>query len=135
MERLHLTEFASPQYFEKLRSLEGAADHANASQAPVAGPAAAAASQPSTFTLPLGNPRPPTGRRRRSNETVRSNDGKRRSLGLDLISFGKHRKPSFTTSMPAFRFKSSLVSKAQSPPSIEHDEFLYEEEPLKLPYV
>lgn len=125
MDPSHITEFASPRYFDKLRSLNDAADNANDPSATEGG--AGGASQSSTFTLPIRNPRPPGGRRRRSNDTDRSGDGKRRLLVVDATS-KNHRKPSFTSSIATFRFK---VSHRGPSLHAEHNECLFEEEPAK----
>ncbi len=139
MDPLHLTEFASPRYFDKLRSLNEAADNANGSPSAnananatdnVAGPVP---TPNSTLILPLGNPRPPAVRRRRSNDGVRPSDQKRRSLGHDLTPQKNQRRPSFTTSILHFRPKLPTTNKTS--PYVEHDEYIEEEEPAKEQYV
>lgn len=125
MDPSHITEFASPRYFDKLRSLHEAAERANDSQLfAAAGPAADPTSaHASTFTIPIGNPRPQTGRRRRSDDAVQSGDQKKRSLGHDSTPVRSQRRPSF--GIPNFRFKTA--SSQKSPPvHVEHDEFSFE---------
>lgn len=121
MDPSHITEFASPRYFDKLRSLNDVADNANNPQAADGAPGT---SQTSTFTLPIRNPRPPGGRRRRSDDTDRSGDGKRRLLVPDAKA---HRKPSFTSSITNFRFK---VSHKGHLPQAGLNEFIFEEGPV-----
>lgn len=114
------TEFASPKYFEKLRSQDGANDGNSAQPGP-------AQSQAATFTLPI---RPPAGRRRRSDDTARSGEQKRRLLGHDLTSLRTHSKPSFTSSITSFRLKVSAGNKG--PLSyLNQDDYVFEEEPVK----
>ncbi|OBT41961.1 hypothetical protein VE00_06682 [Pseudogymnoascus sp. WSF 3629] len=123
MDPSHITEFASPRYFEKLNSLHDAVDNASN---PQAGDGAAGTSQASTFSLPIRNPRPPGARRRRSGDTDRSGDGKRRLLVPEVTSKAS-RKPSFTSSITNFRFK---VSHKGSSHQVGH-EFIFEEGPVK----
>jgi hypothetical protein len=101
MDPSHITEFASPRYFDKLRSLNDVADNANVPQPDDAG---AASSQTSTFTLPIRNPPPPGTRRRRSDDTDRSGDGKRRLLVVPETA-KNNRKQSFTSSITHFKFR------------------------------
>lgn len=129
MDPSHITEFASPRYFDKLRSLAEAAENAAHND----GTATTTASQPATFTLPLGNPRPQPARRRRSDDTARSGDAKKRSLGHDLSSLRTQRRPSFALSIASFRNKVSLHHKSPSA-TVEHDEFIFAEEPAQEKY-
>lgn len=94
MEPLHITEFASPRYFDKLRSLNEATENANSN------PPAEASNGPShannTLTLPIRDlPRPLAQRRRRSDDNVRPSDQKRRVIGHDLAPPRTERRPSF----------------------------------------
>ncbi|OBT62131.1 hypothetical protein VE03_08295 [Pseudogymnoascus sp. 23342-1-I1] len=123
MDPSHITEFASPRYFEKLNSLHDAVENANN---PQAADGAAGTSQNSPFSLPIRNPRPPGARRRRSGDTDRSGDGKRRLLVPEIIPKAP-RKPSFTSSITNFRFK---VSHKGASHQVGH-EFIFEEGPVK----
>jgi hypothetical protein len=127
MDPLHITEFASPRYFDKLKTLAEAAENANVPQpapAPASGP-----SQTVPFSLPIGNPRPQPGRRRRSDDTVRSGDHKKRALGHDLTTL-RTRRPSFATSIASFRSKVATIHRTPST-FVEHEEFIFQEEPVK----
>jgi hypothetical protein len=137
MDPLHITEFASPRYFDKLKSLNEVADNANVPPPPLnAGPANA---QAGTFTLPIGNPRPQPARRRRSDDTARSQEAKKRSLGHDLSSLRVERRPSFALSIASFRNKVSLHHRPTATTTtthiqhsfVEHDEFIYIEEQVR----
>jgi hypothetical protein len=113
-----MTEFASPRYFDKLKSLNETTDNASTPTLPEAGPALSA-----TITLPLGNPRPPTGRRRRSDDNVRPSDQKRRSLGHDPTSLRAQRKPSLI-----FGFKKRYRKQKGLAPVSEPEGYISEEE-------
>lgn len=128
MEPLHITEFASPRYFDKLKTLAEAADNANAAQPPAVAPPSGP-SQTVPFTLPIGNPRPQPGRRRRSDDTVRSGDHKKRALGHDLTSLRTQRRPSFATSIASFRSK--IIHHKTPATYVEHDTFVFSEEPVQ----
>jgi hypothetical protein len=128
MDPLHITEFASPRYFDKLRSLNETADNANKSTPAEAG--SDLSQTATTITLPLGNPRPPTGRRRRSDDNVRPSDQKRRSLGHDLASLRTQRRPSLI--FAGFKSKISVRQKGFSP-FLEHYEGISEEDDGEQP--
>jgi hypothetical protein len=130
MDPLHITEFASPRYFDKLRSLNEAADNVNAQPA---GEAVQGSSQANTLTLPIRDvPRPPQ-RRRRSDDNVRASDQKRRTLGHDPETPWTHRRPSFA----GFGFVKSKISGGHKSltPHVDHDAFVFEEEPTRQAYV
>lgn len=121
MDPLHITEFASPRYFEKVNALNEAAA-ANAY-----GPVSASTEAPSgisqnnQITLPLGNPRP---RRRRSDDNSKPDDQKRERLELDPEPEKIHRRPSFGKFL-SFRSKPSLPLTAAPPlPILGHDRFM-----------
>jgi hypothetical protein len=129
MDPLHLTEFASERYFEKLRRLNDSNEIANS---PSSGPAAAAPAvaatatatatvtvpaeppllEGPTFTLPLG--------RQRSHDsdnaplTLRPSDQKKRSLGHDLTALRTQRRPTFSGSFGSLRSKVTVIHKAPS---------------------
>jgi hypothetical protein len=130
MDPLHITEFASPRYFDKLKQLNRdgeAADHAAASSSSTATatlPPLPAASAP-TFTLPLGR------QRSRDDEgpalVLRPSEQKKRSLGHDLTALRTQRRPSFTGSFGSLRSKVTIVHK--TPSIVEHHEWLHAEDP------
>ena len=129
MDPLHITEFASERYFEKLRRLnesnENAASSSSADPAtatPIAPPEPPLLEGP-TFTLPLG--------RARSNDNdtstlvLRPSEQKKRSLGHDLTALRTQRRPTFSGSFGSLRSKVTVTSKA--PTIIEHQEVLAED--------
>jgi hypothetical protein len=127
MDPLHLTEFASEKYFEKLKQLNERAENASSSSA---GPAAAATVPPlplqaPTFTLPLG--------RQRSHDSdaaplvLRPSDQKKRSLGHDLTALRTQRRPSFSGSFGSLRSKVTVIHKV--PSIVEHREDILAEDP------
>jgi hypothetical protein len=127
MDPLHITEFASPRYFDKLRSLNEAADNANAQPAREA---VHGSSQANTLTLPIRDlHRPLAQRRRRSDDNVRPSDQKRRTLGHAPESIRTHRRPSFA----GFGFVKSKISGGHKTSAlhVDHDCFVFEEEPTK----
>ncbi len=123
MDPSHITEFASPRYFDKLRHLP----HTEPSQSQDGAPNQVIAPTPppslitqqhSTFSLPF-HPRPHGGRRRRSDDAESSGDGPKRRFIIpgsgsadaakdvgSAAAIGR-RKPSFTSSisMASFKFK------------------------------
>jgi hypothetical protein len=133
MDPLHITEFASERYFEKLRRLNESNENASSS----AGPAAATvtvAPDPSllegpTFTLPLGR------QRSLDNDTaplaLRPSDQKKRSLGHDLTALRTQRRPNFSGSFGSLRSKVTVIHKA--PSVAEHHEDVLAEDPTAPP--
>jgi hypothetical protein len=131
MDPLHITEFASERYFEKLRRLNESNE--NASSAGAATAAAATTAVPTeppllegpTFTLPLGR------QRSLDNDTVplalRPSDQKKRSLGHDLTALRTQRRPTFSGSFGALRSKVTVTHKA--PSVVEHHEDVLAEDP------
>lgn len=122
MDPLHITEFASERYFSKLNQLDGNAQNAQTPSAP-----ATASSvphqhliQPSTFTLPLGNPR----QRELVDDALplRPSDQKKRSLGHDLTSLRTQRRPSFAGSFGRLTSKVNVIHK--TPSIVEHHEHI-----------
>ncbi|KAI9738539.1 MAG: hypothetical protein M1818_005436 [Claussenomyces sp. TS43310] len=130
MDPLHITEFASPRYFDKLKSLNEAPENTSGARISPGAPATTTTDHPpthtTTFTIPIGNPRPQTGRRRRSDDTVRSGDKKKRSLGHDPASQRSQRRPSFALSIATFRAKVAISQPKSSQAYVEHDEFSFE---------
>lgn len=128
MDPLHITEFASPRYFEKVKALNEAAAAAAAANAN--GPATASVDVPSgpsqnnQITLPLGNPRP---RRRRSDDNSRPDDQKREKLEHDSEPVKSHRRPSFGGFL-SFRSKISIPHKAPPLPFLDHQKYTSEAE-------
>jgi hypothetical protein len=129
MDPLHITEFASAKYFEKLKQLNERAENASSSS-PSAGPAAAATVPPlplqaPTFTLPLG--------RQRSHDNdaaplaLRPSEQKKRSLGHDLTALRTQRRPSFSGSFGSLRSKVTVIHKV--PSIVEHREDILAEDP------
>lgn len=128
MDPLHITEFASEKYFEKLKQLNERAENASSSSS--AGPAAAATVPPlplqaPTFTLPLG--------RQRSHDNdaaplaLRPSEQKKRSLGHDLTALRTQRRPSFSGSFGSLRSKVTVIHKV--PSIVEHREDILAEDP------
>lgn len=127
------TEFGSDEYFRKQRALEQAAN------------AAAAAAQnvspllnrehihtrPPTFTLAIGHPRPPTGKRRASQDAVKPSDQKIRSVGHDLSTTRNERRPNFSRPLAGLRSKVPAIQK----PFAGHYDDPLAEEPIKRRYV
>lgn len=127
MEPLHITEFASPRYFDKLRSLNEAAESANAQQPPepTDGPSQ---TQTSTLTLQIRDQRPLPQRRRRSDDNVRPSDQKRRTLGHDLTALRNQRRPSFGFA----NVRSKILGGHKGPSTyVDQDGYVYEEEPVR----
>lgn len=101
------TEFGSDEFFRKQRALEQAAAAHNASSSTTGEPSVA---RP-TFNLPLGQSRPPIGKRRASNDATKPSDQKLRSVGHDLSSTRNHRRPSFTKPLAGIRSKVPTLHK------------------------
>ncbi len=130
MDPLHITEFASERYFEKLRRLNESNENANSSSS---GPAAATTTVPAeppllegpTFTLPLGR------QRSHDNDTLplalRPSDQKKRSLGHDLTALRTQRRPTFSGSFGSLRSKVTVIHKA--PLVVGHYEDALAEDP------
>lgn len=128
MEPLHITEFASPRFFNKLNQSNEAQTSATEDSGTTATATTATTfehaqlphshtqqqSHLSAFSLPYRHNRP--GRRRRSNDTERSGDGpKRRNVQTEKEQFDKtNRKQSFTSSISLGIFK---IPKSNSSPS------------------
>lgn len=130
MDPLHITEFASPRYFSKLKQLNENAENAASSPASSA-PTPSVPEAPQslqapahTFTLPLG--------RQRSADSeislaLRPSEQKKRSLGHDLTALRTQRRPSFTGSFGRLRSHVNVVNK--SPSIVEHREEILAEDP------
>lgn len=103
------TEFGSDEFFRKQRALEQAAIAAaqNASPSTAGEPTVAR----STFILPLGHPRPPTGKRRASQDASKPNDLKVRSIGHELSSTRNERRPSFARPFAGIKSKVPTLHK------------------------
>lgn len=117
MDPLHITEFASARYFEKLNQLNEQAAQ-NAASSP--GPADAPNLPPNTFILPLGNPR-----QRLVDEEplpLRPSEQKKRSLGHDLTSLRTQRRPTFAGSFGRLTSKVNVIHK--TPTIVEHHEHI-----------
>ena len=131
MDPLHLTEFASERYFEKLRRLNDSNEIANS---PSSGPAAAATTTTTTTTTAAAPAEPPLLegrtltlplRRQRSHDsdnaplTLRPSDQKKRSLGHDLTALRTQRRPTFSGSFGSLRSKVTVIHKAT--PVVQED--------------
>jgi hypothetical protein len=133
MDPLHLTEFASERYFEKLRRLNDSNEIANP---PSSGPAAVAATATATVTVPAEPPllegptfTLPLGRQRSHDSdnaplTLRPSDQKKRSLGHDLTALRTQRRPTFSGSFGSLRSKVTVIHKA---PSVVQEDVLAED--------
>jgi len=128
MDPLHITEFASPRYFSKLKQLnENAENTASSSAAPASAlevPGLPPSLQAPTFTLPLG--------RQRSADSeislaLRPSEQKKRSLGHDLTALRTQRRPSFTGSFGRLRSQVNVIHK--SPSIVEHREEILAADP------
>jgi hypothetical protein len=136
MDPLHITEFASERYFEKLRRLNESNENANSpsGSAAAATPATVPAEPPllegPTFTLPLG--------RQRSHDSdsaplaLRPSDQKKRSLGHDLTALRTQRRPTFSGSFGSLRSKVTVIHKA---PSVVQEDVLAEDPTTPHMYV
>jgi hypothetical protein len=127
MEPLHITEFASPRYFDKLRSLNEAAENANAQQ-PAEATEGSSQTQTGTLTLQIRDQRPLPQRRRRSDDNVRPSDQKRRTLGHDLTGLRNQRRPSFGFAS----VRSKILGHKGSSTYVDHDGYVYDEEPARI---
>lgn len=129
MDPLHITEFASERYFDKLRRLNEQAEAS--SSAGAAGtsiaPELPAPLQAPTFTLPLGNPRQRHVDPEHAALALRPSDQKKRSLGHDLTALRTQRRPSFVGSFGALRSRVTTIHK--SPSIIEHHEEILAQDP------
>jgi len=128
MEPLHITEFASPRYFDKLKRInENAENAASTSAGPATEPAVPELPPPlqaPTFTLPLG--------RQRSADSeislaLRPSDQKKRSLGHDLTALRTQRRPTFAGSFGRLRSQVNVIHK--TPSIVEHREEILAEDP------
>lgn len=121
MDPLHITEFASERYFSKLKQLKSNEEHGGSSTQTAAAPNAPLqpTAQPSTFTLPLGNPRH---RYVEDEPSLKPSEQKKRSLGHDLTSLRTLRRPSFTGSFGRLSSKVNVVHK--TPTIVEHREHI-----------
>ena len=125
MDPLHLTEFASERYFSKLKQLDSNEESGSSSTQPAAAAnVPPSPSLPSTFTLPLGNPR----QRHAENEPpyLKPSEQKKRSLGHDLTSLRTQRRPSFSGSFGRLHSKVTVIHK--TPTIVEHREHILAEE-------
>ncbi len=123
MDPLHITEFASERYFEKLRRLNESNENAAASSSSPAATTTTVPAEPPllegpTFTLPLGR------QRSHDNDTaplaLRPSEQKKRSLGHDLTALRTQRRPTFSGSFGSLRSKVTVIHKA--PLSSAHNE-------------
>jgi len=135
MDPLHITEFASERYFQKIRQL-----NANAQTAPSssAGPSTEVETtlppvqQANTFVLPLGRSRtleeelPPL--------ALRPSEQKKRSLGHDLTGLRTQRRPIFSGSLGRLRSKVAVTQKTTSIAEV-HEEILAEDPTALHTYV
>jgi hypothetical protein len=133
MEPLHITEFASPRYFDKLRSLNEVAENASA-QPPTEPAEGPSQTQTSTLTLQIRDQRPlpqhplPQ-RRRRSDDNVKPSDQKRRILGHDLSALRNQRPSTFGFANVRSKI---LGGHKGSTTYVDHDGYMYDVEPAKL---
>jgi len=128
MDPLHITEFASPRFFDKLKQLNGTADSgsnggtAAGTAASTTGSTELAIVEGPTFTLPLGNPR-----QHSDSPILKVGDQRKRSLGHDLSSLRTQRRPSFSGSFGSLRSRVTVLHRT---PSIteRRDEVIVEEQ-------
>ncbi|KAG9246310.1 hypothetical protein BJ878DRAFT_533312 [Calycina marina] len=126
MDPLHITEFASDRYYNKLKQLNANAQNGTPSAAPAAETASTTQTEPQTYDLPLvlrqhsdlHEPIP-----------LRPSDQKKRSLGHDLTSLRTHRRPSFTGSLGSLRARYTTVHKTPAVPIlVENHEHIIAEQ-------
>jgi hypothetical protein len=147
MDPLHLTEFASERYFEKLRRLNDSNEIANSPSSGPAAAAAAAATATATTTTAAAPAEPPLLegrtltlplRRQRSHDsdnaplTLRPSDQKKRSLGHDLTALRTQRRPTFSGSFGSLRSKVTVIHKA---PAVVQEDVLAEDPTTPHMYV
>jgi len=136
MDPLHITEFASERYFQKIRQLN---ENAQNALPPSAGPSTEVDTtlpppqqQPNTFVLPLGRSRtleeelPPL--------ALRPSEQKKRSLGHDLTGLRTQRRPIFSGSLGRLRSKVAVTQKTTSIAEV-HEEILAEDPTALHTYV
>lgn len=107
MDPLHITEFASERYFEKLRQLNDSAEQTEDVAGAVAthSLSSAVSLHQHHFTLPLGQ-----SRQRHSNDEssyIKPSDQRKRTLGHDLTSLRSQRRPSLAGSLGNLRTRLS----------------------------
>lgn len=140
MEPLHITEFASQRYFDKLKRLnEGGETPASSSSTTTATTTTTTTPHTSvvvsspefsqlhqTFSLPLRN----NHQRHVDDEAplaLRPSEQKKRSLGHDLSALRTQRRPTFTGSFGSLRSKVTITHK--SPSIAEHHQQLLSHDP------
>jgi len=128
MDPLHITEFASERYFQKIRQLNENAQNAvlptSAGPSTDVDPSLPQMQQPNTFILPIGRSRtleeelPPL--------ALRPSEQKKRSLGHDLTGLRTQRRPIFSGSLGRLRSKVAVTQKTTSIAEV-HEEILAED--------
>ncbi|TVY20546.1 hypothetical protein LARI1_G001589, partial [Lachnellula arida] len=131
MDPLHITEFASPRYFTKLRQINENAENAENATSSTATPTPVlegsdppTSLQTPTFTLPLGR------QRSADNEiflALRPSKQNKRSLGHDLTTLRTTRRPSFAGSFGRLRSQVNVIHK--TPSIVEHHEEILAADP------
>ncbi|KAF7950584.1 uncharacterized protein EAE97_002136 [Botrytis byssoidea] len=134
MEPLHLTEFASERYFDKLRQndrnghghAENGSGSGSGSIAAGTAPGTTQNSQIGSTSIPLINHEPspleaatfnlPSRQKNSNHENLafRLGDQRKRTLGHDLTSSRTQRRPSFSGSLGALRSKVNITHRAPS---------------------
>lgn len=122
MDPLSVTEFASERYFSKLRALNEASEHASETST-----STSTQNQLQTFVLPIGHSRPSLHDRRGTSEEGIQAEHKKRSIGHDLFTFNKQRRPS----LGGFRSKVTIINKSPNV-YVEHHEDVFAEEPVPI---
>jgi hypothetical protein len=135
MEPLHITEFASQRYFDKLKKLNESGEPSSTTTTTTsiedATPELSQLHQ--TFSLPL------RGHHQRHVEdgtplALRPSEQKKRSLGHDLTTLRTQRRPTFTGSFGSLRSKVTITHK--SPSIVEHHQHILAQDPsAPLKYV
>jgi len=130
MEPLHITEFASQRYFDKLKKLNESGEPSSSSNTTTTTttddftPELSQLHQ--TFSLPLRN----NHQRHVDDGTplaLRPSEQKKRSLGHDLSTLRTQRRPTFTGSFGSLRSKVTITHK--SPSIAEHHEQILAQDP------
>lgn len=120
MEPLHITEFASQRYFDKLKKLNESADASTTVESST--PELSQLHQ--TFSLPIRN------QRHNDDElplALRPSEQKKRSLGHDLSTLRTQRRPTFTGSFGSLRSRVTITHK--SPSIAEHHQQILAHDP------
>lgn len=127
MEPLHITEFASQRYFDKLKKLNESGESSSSTTTTTTNLTSPELSQlHQTFSLPLR-----TNHQRHTDDgtplVLRPSEQKKRSLGHDLSTLRTQRRPTFTGSLGSLRSKVTITHK--TPTIAEHHQQILSQDP------